>query len=338
MDKEKPPGGGDGLNLAAIIDDRLAYPHTRWGRVMLLSWTEAFAARRRGIASAKFPEKGNARIWRPIFSPRFHIKPGATVFTIGSCFARNIEQKLSNFNVPTLRFSAPKAESSHAANTLLNEYNPGTMAQRIRFALSSSDYPTSTIVETKGGYLDLSLPGGFPVTIERAIRRRQEIADLYSDLIKADVVILTLGLVEAWFDKEDQVFLNQMPPVDVMKASPARYLLERLGPDAALYLLEDAIAPLATKYRKVLITVSPVPLGSTFSGYDAMLANDYSKAVLRTCAQALYDKLPNVDYFPSYEIVRGLGPDAFEADNVHVKIDVVGKITEYMIEQYLAKE
>lgn len=302
---------------------------------MQMTWEEALAARRQGIKAAKFPAKGEDRVKLPLFTPRFELHPDMKVFTIGSCFARHIERKLKGFNLPTLQFSAPYAEAPHSSNTLLNEYNPGTMSQRISFALSGTVLPDETIVETKGGYIDLSLPGGFPVTFDRAVERRKEISTIYGELEQSDVVVITLGFVEAWFDEVTGLYLNQMPPLDVLKASGSRFVFRRLGVEEVMPLLNSAVKMLVEANLKVLLTVSPVPLGSTFSGVDAVLANEYSKSVLRVCAQTIYDRYNTVDYFPSYEIVRLCGEPAYDQDNVHVRIDLVGEVTDYMVNRYL---
>ena len=43
---------------------------------------------------------------------------------------------------------------------------------------------------------------------------------------------------------------------------------------------------------------------------------------------------PEVDYFPSYEIVRGSGLGAYTPDHMHVKNEVVERVTSYMLQSY----
>lgn len=130
------------------------------------------------------------------------------VFTIGSCFARNIEEHLGvlGLDVPTSAFSVPKTEWKHRPNGLLNEYTPGTMSQRINRAIDGTPASDETIIaDGENGFVDLLLPGGFPVTRERALERRNEIDGIYQKLLVSDVVIITLGYVEAWFDAQTGV-------------------------------------------------------------------------------------------------------------------------------------
>ena len=54
---------------------------------------------------------------------------------------------------------------------------------------------------------------------------------------------------------------------------------------------------------KIILTVSPVPLAATMSNHHIVIANTYSKSVLRAVAGQLSTELDYVDYFGSYEIL-----------------------------------
>jgi len=272
----------------------------------------------------------------PGFRPKFPINfSNTTVFTIGSCFARNVEQALRPFgvNLPTADFDAPKSEYPYRGNGLLNEYNPGTMNQRILFALGGKEYPPETIVQSGDLYIDLLLPPGGAVMFERAVERRREIASIYRQLASSDLVIITLGLVETWFDHETKLYLNQLPPPALAAKSPKRFEFKRLGVTACMRLLEEAFSALTGAGPKILLTVSPVPLRVTFSDQDSVVANEFSKSVLRVVAERLA-ALPTVDYFPSYEIVRSGGLSAYVADQVHVRPEVVEQVIDFMLAAY----
>lgn len=64
------------------------------------------------------------------------------------------------------------------------------------------------------------------------------------------------------------------------------------------------------------------------------MANSFSKAALRVCAEKLREDHPQVDYFPSYEMATSGGLGAFIEDNVHVRREVVNVITRYMLQAY----
>ncbi|WP_010138835.1 GSCFA domain-containing protein, partial [Oceanicola sp. S124] len=89
-------------------------------------------------AARRFPDRKDARhagqMLMPEVRPGFSLGPGDSVFTIGSCFARNVEDALlaRGLRVPTARFSAPEGEAPGRPNRILNQYNPGTMLQCLR--------------------------------------------------------------------------------------------------------------------------------------------------------------------------------------------------------------
>ena len=211
------------------------------------------------------------------------------------------------------------------------------MSQRILNAFGVTELVDDTIVDTAGGVVDLLLPTGTPVSRDRAFERRREISLLYAELASADAVIITLGLVQAWYDTVSGAYLNRLPPRDVIRAHGERYVLRVLDVAEVFPLLDEAIGAIARCGIKVLLTVSPVPLQASLAGDDAVVANCYSKSVLRVCAQQLYLKYPLVDYFPSYEIAMSGGLSSFGPDQVHVRDAVVGQITDYMLRAYVGK-
>jgi len=308
---------------------------------MKISGQEALTIAHKNKLARDYPSKLDPRynlgLIYPSLEPRFFIPQNCTIFTIGSCFARNIEEKLQGFSLPTRSFSVPKTEWPNRPNGLLNEYNPGTICQRIAWALTGKSFDKSGVIEEGAGYVDLLLPACTPVTEERIFQRRNDIDSVYKFLLASDVVIITLGLIEAWYDCRSSLYINRMPPAQAIKREPDRFELHILDYDESYSLIELAISKLiASGCRKIILTISPVPLRTTFSGKDCVIANSFSKSVLRVCAERLYRKYTEVDYFPSYEMVISRGQDAYVGDNIHVKDEVVGSVTDYMIKRFIA--
>ena len=78
---------------------------------------------------------------------------------------------------------------------------------------------------------------------------------------------------------------------------------------------------------RLVITVSPVGLGRTFSSDDILVANCEGKSILRAVVGAVTRKYKNVTYFPSYEIVMSNSPYSFrEDDQRHVANWIVSRI------------
>jgi len=75
----------------------------------------------------------------------------------------------------------------------------------------------------------------------------------------------------------------------------------------------------------MLVTVSPVPLLSTFRDVDVLVANTYSKSVQRAAIDEFIADADGVDYFPSYEFVMLSNPTIAwsRGDYRHVNADLV---------------
>jgi hypothetical protein len=118
--------------------------------------------------------------------------------------------------LPATRRGAPVRGSETAARIEGSRRHPlpRLLVQIFRGAFlapspSSKEFPKSTIIPNGDGYTDLLLAGEGGVTHERALVRRKEIDEAYKYLSKSDLVIITLGLAEAWYDEETRLFINR---------------------------------------------------------------------------------------------------------------------------------
>jgi len=312
----------------------------------------AFANATDNHTASRWPTGGNqARldpIYTPILRPRFRLKRGAKIFTIGSCFARHIETHLQQFgfDVPMLSLRVPPEEFSPAP-AILDKFTPLSALQEIERTLAMiknprqidriSDEVLFPIMDKK--VIDLELREFVPVTKQRARQRRREIFNVFKNVFDADCVVITLGLVECWLDKKTGRAIQEAPHALAMRRAKDRFVLKILDVQETLKAAEHAVRLLLKHGRpdmNILLTVSPVPLRVTFSGMDVVVANAYSKAVLRTVAQTLYDKFERVDYFPSYEMVTvSRSADVWEGDLIHVNDRFVANIVEVLVRDYL---
>ncbi len=215
------------------------------------------------------------------------------------------------------------------------------MLNEVRWAMEPPRFEDEALyAETGEGWIDLQLaPGVKPVSLERAIERRQYLTTNYfARLRQADVVVLTLGLIEVWHDRRLGVYLNAAPSMWSVRREPERYYLEVTTPSANLDALEEIRGTLKSlnPQLKIIVTVSPVPMAATFSGVDVVRANTLSKAVLRAAAETFSSKNDDVDYFPSYEIVTNSPRDmAYGADRLHVTDRIVGPVTQFFSDCYI---
>lgn len=257
--------------------------------------------------------------------PRFRLKPDDRFFCIGSCFARNIEEWLiyNGITVLSKRLAFPKAEGVWRPNGAVNKFTTHSMANEILWTTGARPLSPDLLYEAEDGVIDLQLcPGVRAVPAERAWERRRYLSeDYFARLKHANVVVITLGLVEAWYDCQTDTYLNATPSYWTVRKQPGRFELRLLDFNENVDVLLDMIARVDAfgVPKKFIVTVSPVPLTMSFSGQDIILANTYSKSVLRAAAEVCRQTFANVDYFPSYENVT-LVPrnQAYEDDCLHV--------------------
>lgn len=297
-----------------------------------------------GNKARRYPGRDDARyddhLLFPAVTPSFALTRDSTVFTIGSCFARNVEEALvaRGLSVPTARFAAPEAEAPGRPNRILNQYNPGTMVQCVRSAAGAGSGQAGLYPAAGGQVTDCLLAtGSRPVSEPRAMERRAQIDRLYAEgLAQADCVVITLGLVEAWYDRTHDIYLNEAPPPATLRKPGTGLEFRRMGvPECHARIAELIDALRADRPRNIVLTVSPVPLQVTFAGGDATTANAYSKSVLRVVADMIVSDYPDTDYFPSYEMVTTAGFRAYGEDNVHVRPVVVDRVVSHMLSHYL---
>jgi tetratricopeptide (TPR) repeat protein len=276
--------------------------------------------------------------------PSFSLLKGEAIFTVGSCFARNIERRLGElgFDVAALKFSLPAEErASDTENDFLNKYPPISILNEVRWALDPQySFPEQGYLQVrKDLWHDPHAAANLrPAPLDRVEERRAMVSELYAQIPACRVIVMTLGLIEAWFDKSAGVYLNGAPPISVMQAQHDRFRLDVLTPDEVLATLRE-IHGLLERFGhpefRILLTVSPVPMKNTFTGQDAIAANTYSKSALRAAAEMFVRTHPRVDYFPSYEVVtHTVRSSAFIQDNRHVTPQVVNTIVDRVVAAY----
>ena len=234
-------------------------------------------------------------------------------------------------------------ESLGDAANFFNKYSIHSVTNEIRWAVERETFPGEALIYPlgKGRYCDSQLGMAkleFPM--EEILAFRHRYLDAMAQVLDADVVIVTLGYVETWYDRELDLFLNVSPPAPLIKAFPERFEFRVLSYQQIMDGLEE-LYQLLLKHRKkplkMLVTVSPVPLLSTFRDMDVLVANAYSKSVQRAALDEFTRDKAGVDYFPSYEFVTLSNPKIAwsRGDYRHVSPDVVNRIMAAVLEAYV---
>ncbi|SHI87140.1 GSCFA domain-containing protein [Wenxinia saemankumensis] len=307
--------------------------------------------RAKGNALRRYPapERDGDRLYplaSPTVTPSFRIGADDTIFAIGSCFARNVEKALEGAGKRVLSREIDLGEigaSLGDATNFFNKYSIHSVTNEIRWALERDSFPGADILYPMGPdrYCDPQLGmARLDFDADTILAFRHRYLDAMAAVKDADVVILTLGYVETWYDTVLDLYLNVVPPVQLIRAEPGRFEFRVLSYADVLEGLNELHALLTrhrTKPLKMLVTVSPVPLLATFRDMDVLVANAYSKSVQRAALDEFVLGKDGVDYFPSYEFVTLSNPAVAWSGNDyrHVSPDVVNRIMSNVLVRYV---
>jgi hypothetical protein len=248
----------------------------------------------------------------PEMNPSFHLYPGSTVFTIGSCFARNVERHLEalGFEVPMRKFLAENATLQPLNDyELVTKYTPPSIYQELAWTkrirdrdgiVTDEDIEPFLLDLGNGRFIDLQrrYQREFGASREEVLALRRILYGVFEKAFDCDAVIVTLGLIECWLDTKTGQYVEFSDNL-TQHADKDRFVFRRLTFQEAYDFTRNSIDLLgADGKRSVLLTASPVPIMRTFTGDDVIIANTYSKSVLRAVAGQIAEEYPNVDYLP----------------------------------------
>ncbi|WP_236571777.1 GSCFA domain-containing protein [Rhodovarius lipocyclicus] len=280
----------------------------------------------------------------PVTSPPFRIGPGDAVATAGSCFAQHIAAHLraGGFNLLVTETSAEAVEAPFSA-LYGNIYTARQMLQLVRRALGLWRPKENAWRRPDGRWVDPFRPQLFPAGFDspQAVHeaRLAHLAAVARLLTEARVLVLTLGLTEAWL----------APCGAALPVPPGVLGIEEGAGEARFhnFTFEEVAADLAALMEelgednpglRVILTVSPVPLVATYEARHVLESNTLSKAVLRAAADRAARDHAAITYFPSFEMVTShLAPsDAFAPDRRSVSEAMVGRVMALFGRHFLA--
>ncbi|KVD70178.1 hypothetical protein WS62_12910 [Burkholderia sp. ABCPW 14] len=253
-------------------------------------------------------------LWRP----KYPIGKHEPIATLGSCFAQHISRALMRAGYrwldsepPPSRFPEALFDDYHYrvfSARIGNVYTAALLNQWVRWAFGV-EAPSDEIWEQNGRYYDPFRPNiepnGFASRDEALLTRQATLGNLRRMFETCGVFIFTLGLTEAWLDTERRVVYPMCPGTVAGTFDAARHAFKNYAFNEIVADLSDVFDLVRQVNRGIrcLLTVSPVPLTATATDAHVLVATVHSKSILRAVAGQLAASRPNVDYFPSYEIV-----------------------------------
>jgi hypothetical protein len=256
----------------------------------------------------------------PVVSSRLRLSKDTKIATAGSCFAQHISRTLQrngfNYYIAETGYDLPANEARNRNYGVFsarfgNLYTARQLVQLFERAFGTFVPSDTEWRRADGRYVDPFRPqvepDGFDSPEAVAASRHLHFDTVREMFQKLDVLIFTLGLTEAWRSKVDGAVFPLAPGVAGGSMDFSRY-------EFVNFRVADVVADLdrfldllqnVNPHARLVITVSPVPLIATYEREHVLVANTYSKAVLRAAATEVCQRHENCAYFPSYEIVCG---------------------------------
>jgi hypothetical protein len=240
------------------------------------------------------------------------------VIAFGSCFASRFAEWLAD-NGYNRRFD-PDSDQSLIRSQM---ESPAVVAQQFRWAFGEMDPQLAFWMDRERRQIE--------ATEERRVA-------LHDALSSAEVLVITLGLSEVWFDTLSGEPIWRVPPRSL---GSHRYGLKLATVAESVEALEtiDRLRRAHVPDQKIVLTVSPQRMGATFRGISPLVANAASKAILRAAVDEFLlahagELNQTYFYFPGYELATELLHDPFE-DNMHLRDEAVGYILGVFARCYL---
>jgi hypothetical protein len=253
-----------------------------------------------------------------LYKKKFNIGTDMRIATAGSCFAQHIGTNLKKNGYKVLDFEPKLLGMSEATaqnfgyNIYSARYGNIYLARQL-LQLAQEAYgvriPEDIVWERDGRYFDALRPSvepfGHESPEEVIAHRRVHMKHVRTMLDTMELFIFTLGLTEGWVSRKSGTVYPTAPGVIAGTFEPELFVFKNFG---FIEVFNDMLEfrKLLHEHNpkcKMLLTVSPVPLTATASDKHVLLATTYSKSVLRAVAGTLSDACPDIDYFPSYELI-----------------------------------
>lgn len=210
------------------------------------------------------------------------IGEGTAFFTLGSCFAGNLAERLKERGFPVhYEDIGEEVNSTFANKSLLDWIEQGVI-----------DEPTAMMDALYGS------------RVQKRFRK---------GLRHCHVFVMTLGVAAGFFHEDTGAFA--FAPLTTRLGGEALFKRYRMRTTTVAENVANITAIIAAvrrfaKHRpKVVLTVSPVPMAATTEHNSAITADALSKSTLRVACEEVVNAHADdgVIYWPSFEMVRWLG-------------------------------
>jgi GSCFA family len=260
---------------------------------------------------------------RPIITNKSRIA------TIGSCFAQEIAGAMDRLKLNG---------AMHPGGLF---YTSRTIRQELERIFGGwPGYREEPLWSTSRGFVHPFKDYKKPFASREALAEWSDRLDADAERLfrSANVVVVTLGLIESWRNPKTGNSFRQIPHPEVMAELQPEFYRQTVAD-----ILDDlrAIRRVVREQAnaELIVTVSPVPLHATFTKLDIRVANMESKSRIRAAVSQFIDEFPDVHYFHAYELVTTAErlSDFMLEDGRHVSRQAVDYILQVFLQQYASE-
>lgn len=246
------------------------------------------------------------------------------ISSMGSCYTRQISSILINKGYNYLITEYPFTNGSAHWQQVLNT---SSMRQIFEYSLSETWAPVE-----RWWVKDCKLQDPYRLGI---VYNKDDHQYLFSKhvkssreaLVSADLIILTLSVIEIWRNKHDKKSFCRVPPLESFDERNHEFYIQSIEDciDDLKYIVN--ILKTNNNNVKIIFQLCPIPLMATFrQDVDILTANNYSKSVLRVAIEYIVSNFKNTFYFPCYELIHFAKVGGFEDDERHPKIITINNV------------
>lgn len=220
-----------------------------------------------------------------------HFNHANKLFLVGSCFTENIGEKLRKH----------KFQVHENPNGIL--FNPVSVAETIINVIENKQYSQADLFNYNEGWHSWQHHSKFSgITAEDALQKINESTNQSHQFLKqADYLFVTLGSAWVYTFTEKAMNAKQGTVAANNHKAPANWFERRLlDPSQVVTVLGTMLDRLGVfnSNIKIIFTISPVR-----HLREGVIDNNRSKAALISAVHYLVEQLPQLYYFPAYELV-----------------------------------
>lgn len=205
--------------------------------------------------------------------------------TVGSCFSDVIGRQLERYKVPTL------------TNPFGTLFNPLSACKLLQICAGADVELADSFVQNNGRWYSYDFHSSFSAETEEELYEQLDevLVKTRRFLKKADVLILTLGTANIF-----RLNITGETVANCHKLPAGNFTRETLLPEEIITAVAETHSLLRelNPNLKLVLTVSPVRHLK-----DTLELNSVSKSVLRLATHFLTQNLPDITYFPAYELL-----------------------------------